>query len=91
MATGPRDGDGEKGTPARQPGHPGMDQTKGDPARAQGLVARANQRTPEKEGEYPGLPRDHLQVDPGGQEGRGRPLQALPSQAQAPQETGGLR
>lgn len=53
--------------------------------------ARANQRTPEKEGEYPGLPRDHLQVDPGGQEGRGRPLQALPSQAQAPQETGGLR
>src|SRR5690554_2969959 len=66
-----------------------MDQTKGDPARAQGLVARANQRTPEKEGEYPGLPRDHLQVDPGGQEGRGRPLQALPSQAQAPQETGG--
>jgi hypothetical protein len=25
VATGPRDGDGEKGTPARQPGHPGTD------------------------------------------------------------------
>src|SRR5690554_1235164 len=91
VATGPRDGDGEKGAPAWQPGHTGMGQTKGDTARAQGLVAQADQRVPEKEEGHPGLPRDHLQVDPGGQGGRGRPLQALPTQAQAPQETGGLR